>query len=64
MYTINKKNKRRVSMLLNSQTLYHLNQKAAEEGVDLGEVVDRVVREWRRRERGPDIRIAHGIKIH
>lgn len=51
-------------MLLNSQTLYHLNQKAAEEGVDLGEVVDRVVREWRRRERGPDIRIAHGIKIH
>ena len=33
-------------MLLNSQTLYHLNQKAAEEGVDMGEVVDRVVREW------------------
>lgn len=51
-------------MLLNSQTLYHLNQKAAEEGVDLGEVVDRVVREWRRRERWSDIRIMHGIKMH
>lgn len=42
---MDKKNKRRVSMLLNSQTLYHLNQKAAEEGVDIGVVVDRMVRE-------------------
>lgn len=64
MYTVNKKNKRRVSILLNAQTLYHLNQKAAEEGVDMGEVVDRVVREWRRRERWSDIRIMHGIKMH
>lgn len=64
MIFMDKKNKRRVSMLLNSQTLYHLNQKAAEEGVDLGEVVDRVVREWRRRERWSDIRIMHEIKMH
>ena len=45
------KNKRRVSMLLNAQTVYHLNKEAERMGVSLGEVVDRLVRESRVRYR-------------
>lgn len=48
---MNKKNKRRVSMLLNSQTLFHLSAEAERKGVSIGEEVDRLVREQRKRER-------------
>ena len=41
------KNKRRVSMLLNAQTVYHLNMEAEREGVSIGEIVDRLVRKKR-----------------
>ena len=40
---MSKKNKRRVSMLLNSQTLFHLNAEAERKGVSIGEEVDRLV---------------------
>lgn len=40
---MNKKNKRRVSMLLNSQTIYHIQKEAEREGISIGEVVDRLV---------------------
>lgn len=42
------KNKRRVSMLLNAQTVYHLNKEAEREGVSIGQIVDRLVRMERR----------------
>lgn len=42
-----RKNKRRVSMLLNAQTVYHLNKEAEREGVSIGEIVDRLVRKKR-----------------
>ena len=48
---LDRKNKRRVSMLLNAQTVYHLNKEAERMGVSLGEVVDRLVRESRVRYR-------------
>lgn len=38
-----RKNKRRVSMLLNSQTIYHIQKEAEREGITTGEVVDRLV---------------------
>lgn len=41
------KNKRRVSMLLNAQTVYHLNKEAEREGVSIGQIVDRMVRDAR-----------------
>ena len=41
------KNKRRVSMLLTAQTVYHLNKEAEREGVSIGEIVDRLVRKKR-----------------
>lgn len=53
---MSKKNKRRVSMLLNSQTIYHIQKEAEREGISVGEVVDRLVREERRREHWSDIR--------
>lgn len=40
---MSKKNKRRVSMLLNSQTWYHLQKEADLAGLSVGEVVDRMV---------------------
>lgn len=41
-----RKNLRRVSMLVTSQTLYHLNQLAALSGYkEIGRVVDKLVRE-------------------
>lgn len=43
--TMKDKNKRRVSMLLNAQTVYHLNKEAEREGVSIGQIVDRLVRE-------------------
>lgn len=43
--TMKDKNKRRVSMLLNAQTVYHLNKEAEREGVSVGQIVDRMVRE-------------------
>ena len=43
--TMKDKNKRRVSMLLNAQTVYHLNKEAEREGVSIGQIVDRMVRE-------------------
>lgn len=45
MMHTSKKNKRRVSMLLNSQTVYHLNKEAEREGVSIGQIVDKLVRE-------------------
>ena len=39
------KNKRRVSMLLNAQTVYHLNKEAEREGVSIGQIVDKLVRD-------------------
>ena len=42
-----KRNKRRVSMLLNAQTVYHLNKEAEREGVSIGQIVDRMVRDAR-----------------
>ena len=39
------KNKRRVSMLLNAQTVYHLNKEAERQGVSIGQIVDKMVRE-------------------
>lgn len=39
------KNKRRVSMLLNAQTVYHLNKEAERQGVSIGQIVDKLVRE-------------------
>lgn len=44
---MNKKNKRRVSMLLNSQTIYHIQKEAEREGITIGEVIDRMVRDKR-----------------
>ena len=41
------KKTRRVSMLLNAQTVYHLNKEAEREGVSIGEIVDRLVRKKR-----------------
>ena len=44
----NKKNLRRVSLVINSQTLWHLKKMAAEAGYsdrELGRVVDKLVRE-------------------
>lgn len=42
----NKKNFRRVSMVVTAQTLYHLNQLAAVCGYrEIGRVVDKLVRE-------------------
>lgn len=42
----NKKNLRRVSMVVTAQTLYHLNQLAAMSGYnEIGRVVDKLVRE-------------------
>lgn len=41
---LDRKNKRRVSMLLNAQTVYHLNKEAEREGVSIGQIVDRLVR--------------------
>ena len=42
----NKKGKRRVSVLLNAQTVYHLERMAASSGYkDLGRVIDKLVRE-------------------
>ena len=43
--TMKDKNKRRVSMLLNAQTVYHLKKEAEREGVNIGQIVDRMVRE-------------------
>lgn len=43
----NKKNLRRVSVVVTAQTLYHLNQMAAMAGYgekDLGRVIDKLVR--------------------
>lgn len=45
--TMKDKNKRRVSMLLNAQTVYHLKKEAEREGVSIGEIVDRLVRKKR-----------------
>lgn len=43
---MNKKNLRRVSMVVTAQTLYHLNQLAAMSGYnEIGRVVDKLVRE-------------------
>lgn len=43
---MNKKNLRRVSMVVTAQTLYHLNQLAAMSGYkETGRVVDKLVRE-------------------
>ena len=43
---MNKKNLRRVSMVITAQTLYHLNQLAAVCGYnEIGRVVDKLVRE-------------------
>lgn len=44
---LDRKNKRRVSMLLNAQTVYHLNKEAEREGVSIGQIVDRMVRDAR-----------------
>lgn len=42
----NKKNLRRVSMVVTAQTLYHLNRLAAMSGYsEIGRVVDKLVRE-------------------
>lgn len=44
----NKKNLRRVSLVINSQTLWHLKKLAAEAGYsdrELGRIVDKLVRE-------------------
>lgn len=42
----NKKNLRRVSMVVTAQTLYHLNRLAAMSGYsDIGRVVDKLIRE-------------------
>ena len=43
--TMKDKNKRWVSILLNAQTVYHLNKEAEREGVSIGQIVDRMVRE-------------------
>ncbi len=45
----NKKNLRRVSVVVTAQTLYHLNHMAAMNGwgeKDIGRVIDKVVRIW------------------
>ena len=45
--TTNKKNLRRISVVVMAQTLYHLNQLAAMNGwgeKDLGRVIDKLVR--------------------
>lgn len=42
---LDRKNKRRVSMLLNAQTVYHLNKEAERQGVSIGQIVDKLVRE-------------------
>lgn len=47
MMTKNKKNLRRVSVVVTAQTLYHLNHMAAMNGwgeKDLGRVIDKLVR--------------------
>lgn len=44
---LDRKNKRRVSMLLNAQTVYHLKKEAEREGVSIGQIVDRMVRDAR-----------------
>ena len=44
---LDRKNKRRVSMLLNAQTVYHLNKEAEREGVSIGQIVDRMVMDAR-----------------
>lgn len=44
----NKKNLRRVSLVINSQTLWHLKKLAAEAGYsdrELGRIVDKLIRE-------------------
>lgn len=43
--TMKDKNKRRVSMLLNAQTVYHLKKEAEREGVSIGQIVDKLVRD-------------------
>ena len=43
--TMKDKNKRRVPMLLNAQTVYHMKKEAEREGVSIGQIVDRMVRE-------------------
>lgn len=40
-----KKNLRRISILVTAQTVYHLNKEAEREGVSIGQIVDRLVRE-------------------
>lgn len=42
-----KRNKRRVSMILNGQTVYHLNKEAERQGISIGQIVDRMVRDAR-----------------
>lgn len=47
----NKKNLRRISVVVTAQTLYHLNQLAAMNGwgnKDLGRVIDKLVRSLRK----------------
>ena len=39
------KNKRRVSMLLNDQTVYQLKKEADRHGVSIGQIVDKLVRD-------------------
>lgn len=50
----NKKNLRRVSVVVTAQTLYHLNHMAAVNGwgeKDIGRVIDKIVRIWQIDER-------------
>ena len=45
----NKKNLRRVSIVVTAQTLYHLNHLAAVNGwgeKDIGRVIDKLMRSW------------------
>lgn len=47
----NKKNLRRVSIVITAQTLYHLNEMAAQNGwgeKDIGRVIDKLVRSLRK----------------
>ena len=51
----NKKNLRRVSVVVTAQTLYHLNHMAAMNGwgeKDLGRVIDKIVRTMQTSEKG------------
>ena len=51
----NKKNLRRVSVVVTAQTLYHLNHMAAMNGwgeKDLGRVIDKLVRALQSNEKG------------